>query len=148
MSHTEGEQTLAETRVLANSVTPYLRVHLLLTGTTLAAHWRATLLGVLPLRRRRLVVPLDPGPALRIRAAVFPDRLAAAVALVTLLYFAPLPIWATALAGTGALLFLLLGLVDALQVRHPAGSALIPICWWQRRRVEAFIAALPGGGTG
>lgn len=138
-------------RVLANMVTPYSRVHLALGGGVLTAEWWAMALGVVPWRRRRLALPLDRVSSLRVRGVLFPDRLAAALGLVAVLYLVGLPFWGTALVGLGAVVFLLLTFVDALEVRHEGGRQLVPFCFWQRHRVADWVqavAARRAGGSG
>ena len=139
----------AEVRVLSNMATPYMRVHLALTGGVVTAEWWATALGVIPLRRRRLALPLGRVRSLRTRGALFPARLAAALGLIVLIYLVSLPVWATALVGAGTLVLLLLSYVDVLEVRHEGETRLIPFCFWHRHRVNGWVEAVAGqGGSG
>ena len=143
--------TALETRVLTNMVTPYVRVYLALAGGVVTVEWWAMALGVVPLRRRRLALPLEQVSSLRARGVLFPARLVVALGLVAVLYLVSLPAWGVALAGLGALVFLLLSFVDALEVRHEGGTQLIPFCFWQRRRVIGWVravAARRAGGAG
>lgn len=143
--------TASELRVLTNMVTPYVRVHLVLAGEVITAEWWNLALGVIPLRRSRLVLPLARVSLLRVRSVLFPDRLVVALGLIVVLYVVPLPWWGAALAGLGAVCFLLLSLVNALEVGHPGGTRLIPFCFWQRHQVAAWVraaAARRAGGSG
>jgi len=137
--------------VLSNMLTPYARVHLARAGGVISAEWWAMALGVVPWRRRRLVLPLERISSLRVRGALFLDRLVVAVGLIVVLYVVRLPVWATALVGLGAVIFLLLSFVDALEVRYAGGRQLVPFCFWQRHRVAAWVraaAAQRSGGSG
>jgi len=141
----------SELRVLSNMVTPYARVYLALARGAISAEWWAMALGVVPWRRRRLVLPLERISSLRVRGALFLDRLVVAVGLIVVLYVVRLPVWATALVGLGAVIFLLLSFVDALEVRYAGGRQLVPFCFWQRHRVAAWVraaAAQRSGGSG
>lgn len=141
----------SELRVLSNMVTPYAQVHLARAGGVISADWWAMALGVIPWRHRRLVLPLERISALRVRGALFPDRLVAALGLIVVLYLVRLPVWGTALVGMGALVFLLLSVVDALEVRHDGKRQLVPFCFWQRHQVAAWVraaAAQQAGGSG
>jgi hypothetical protein len=141
----------SELWVLSNMLTPYALVHLARAGGVISAEWWAMALGVVPWRRRRLVLPLERISSLRVRGALFPDRLVVAVGLIVVLYVVRLPVWATALVGLGAVIFLLLSFVDALEVRHEGGRQLVPFCFWQRHRVTAWVraaAARRSGGSG
>ena len=140
-------ETASELRILSNMVTPYARVHLALAGGVLTADWWAMALGVVPWRRRRLVLPLGRVSSLGVRGVLFPDRLIAALGLVVVLYLVHLPMWGTALVGLGAIIFLLLSFVDALEVRHEGGRELIPFCFWQRHRVADWVQAAAAGSA-
>ena len=135
----EPAGTVVEVRVLTNMVTPYVRVHLVLAGGVVTAEWWAMALGVVPLRRRRLVLPLERVSSLRVRGVLFPARLVAALGLAAVLYLVSLPVWGVALVGLGAVVFLLLSFVDALEVCHDGDGQLIPFCFWQRRRVIGWV---------
>ena len=128
-----------EVRVLSNMATPYVRVHLALAGGVMTAEWWAMALGVIPLRRRHLALPLGRVQSLKTRGALFPARLAAALGLTVVLYLVSLPAWATALVGVGTLVLLLLSYVDVLEVRHEGKARLIPFCFWQRHRVNGWV---------
>ena len=91
----------AEVRVLTNMVTPYVRVDLTLTGGVVTAEWWAMALGVVPLRRRRLVLPLERVSSLRARGVLFPARLVVALGLVAVLYLVSLPVWGSPWSGWG-----------------------------------------------
>jgi hypothetical protein len=146
---TEPSGVAVEVRVLSNMATPYMRVHLALAGGVVTAEWWATALGVIPLRRRHLTVPLGQVQSLRTRGALFPARLAAALGLTALLYLVSLAVWAAALVGVGALVLLLLCFVDVLEVRHEGVSRLIPFCFWHRHRVNGWVKAVAAeGGSG
>ncbi len=119
-----------------------MHVQLVLTEGEITSAWWATALGIIPLRRRHLAVPLERLRALEWSGAAFPDRLAAAAALTAVLFLAPLPLWAVALTGLGAIVFLLLGYVAALHLSQDTGRVVIPICWWQRHRVARFVDAV------
>ena len=146
---TEPAGVAVEVRALSNMATPYVRVHLALAGGIMTAEWWAMVLGVIPLRRRHLALPLGRVQSLRTRGALFPARLAAALGLTILLYLVSLPVWATALVGAGTLVLLLLSYVDVLEVRHEGETRLIPFCFWQRHRVNGWVKAVAAqGGPG
>lgn len=141
----------SELRVLSNMITPYAQVHLALAGGVISAEWWAMALGVVPWRRRRLALPLGRISSLRVRGVLFPDRLVVALGLIVVLYVVRLPVWATVLVGLGAIIFLLLSFVDALEVCHEGGRQLVPFCFWQRHQVAAWVraaAAQRAGGSG
>ena len=139
---TEPSSPAVEVRVLSNMATPYVRVHLALAEGVMTAEWWAMALGVVPLRRRHLALPLGRVQSLRTRGALFPARLAAALGLTALIYLVSLPVWATALVGAVTLVLLLLSYVDVLEVRHEGETRLIPFCFWHRHRVNGWVKAV------
>lgn len=133
---------VAEARVITNVVTAYMKVRFTLTTQRLSIAWPATVLGVVPVRRRELDVPLGAVAAIRMSAAFFPARLAVALAAVALLFMGNLPALGVGLLGLLATVFVLLSYVATVQVALSDGTRrVVPVCWLQRHRVTSFVAA-------
>ncbi len=133
---------VAEARVITNVVTAYMKVRFTLTTQRLSIAWPATVLGVVPVRRQELDVPLGAVADVRMAAAFFPARLAVALAVVALLFSSDLPALGVGLLGLLATLFVLLSYVATVRVVLADGTRrVVPVCWLRRHRVRSFVAA-------
>lgn len=134
-----SEEIVAEARLMVNVLTAYERVRLRLGRRLLHADWPETVLGIVPIRRNRLVVPLAEVRSIRLTSAFFPTRLlVVGVVFLFAAAFDPPPL-VTASLGLVALLFALLGVVAAIEITTAETRAIIPVCWLQRTRALGFI---------
>ncbi len=133
---------LADVTVMVNAVTAYEKVHLTLSPVELSADWPGTLLGVIPISREQLYVDLNDIRTIQLVPVVFPSRLVLVPLFAFLPVIAGLPLAMGVVSITIAVLFLLLGVVSAIDVRHPDGVTRIPVCWLQRNAVREFIASV------
>jgi hypothetical protein len=126
--------------VMANSVTPYLRVVFTLGRRHLVVARQATFLGVIPLRWIRSEVPLDSITAVHLVPVFYPTRLLVAALAGTSMVVFGLSIWVRSLLAVVAVALLLLSFVAAVRIESEAGRVTVPVCSLQRGRAAHFIA--------
>jgi len=129
-------------QVWVNVVTAYEKVRLRLARDHFAANWPVTVLGVIPTRRADLEVALEDLRSIRLIMVSFPSRLVVVGVMALPAVFLELPLAVTGLCLAGAVMFLLLSFVAAIEVTDSTGVTTIPVCLLQRRRVAAFIDAV------
>jgi hypothetical protein len=137
-----------ELAVMVNVVTAYQRIRLRLDADTLTIDAPIAWLGVVPHGRRVIDLPRAGISVARIAPTVFPSRLIVAAALVALPWLVPLPAAIAVLSSVLAFLFLLLSVVASIRVEMSNGERhIVPVCWFERGAVVAFLADLEGGAS-
>ena len=128
-----------EDELMVNVITAYQHLRLRLTDRGLFIEWPVAVLGVVPVRRRQIDVPLSSVRSIEMAPLVFPSRLVVVVGLVALATYVDIPLWGTALLGLAAILFLFLSFVISIRVDTTETTTAIPVCWLQRKRASQFI---------
>lgn len=136
-----------ELAVIVNVVTAYQQVLLRLDPDTLTIDSPVAWLGVVPHARRFLEVPRSAIRGAVVAPAVFPSRLLVAAVIGGLPWFVPLPTAVVVACSLLGFLFLLLSVVASIRIDTTAGERhVVPVCWFERRAVQAFLGDLDGGG--
>ena len=119
--------------------TPYLRVRISINDRALRIEHRPAFLGFVPLRRRRIEIPLGQFASGRVKTFVRLDCVAAVVAIAAVMLLVELPVAAIVPLAILGIFELLLSIPNrALRVERADGrSWTIPIC-----RDYAFDASL------
>ena len=122
--------------VRTNSITPFLRVRMRLSGAGVDVSWTQTVLGLIPLRRRSASCP-DRAKAW-LGPRFFPDR--ALFSLLALAVALSASGWLKAIVGVVAGVTAILSVVMVLNLPEAGGStARVPVCWLHRRRITDFL---------
>lgn len=138
-----GAQLLAPTvTVLTNSLTPWLRSRFTLRSDGLHADVPRTVLGILPIGRRRLLLPLERISGADVAMALRPERAIACLVLLAVAAFAVTGPVRLALLALG-LVLVPLSYVAVLQVGvRGARRQRFPICVFARIDVRLVAAAI------
>jgi hypothetical protein len=121
-------------------LTPYLRVRIFTDSRSLAIEHRRALRGLIPLRTRRIKVPLTELASARVKSNVRLQCLVTAGVLVASIFLPDLPVALRVACGIPGLLELLLALGPgkAMRIERTDGrSWTIPFC-----RTHSFDASL------
>lgn len=122
--------------VRTNSITPFLRVRMRVSGAAVNVSWTQTVVGLVPLRRRSASCP-DRADA-RLAPRFFPDR--ALFSLLSLAVALSTSGWLKPVAGVVAGVTAILSVVMVLNLPEAGGStARVPVCWLHRRRIADFL---------
>ena len=118
--------------------TPYLRVRVTTDDAMLMVEDRRALVGLIPVRRRRVEVPYVDLETARIKNVARWGCLVAAVIVVTAIFLADLPALADVALAAVAILLLLMTFIRGIHVERMDGrSWTFPIC-----RTHEFDASL------
>lgn len=126
-------------KVMVNVVTPYQTVDFSLTADDLSIEWPRSFLGVVPIGRARLEIPLSELLSMRLIHTVAPTRLIVVVLLASLLVVFDHPRWLSAIIMILGIWFLLLAVIGATEVIHTGGRSVVPVCLLQSRTARDFI---------
>ena len=135
---------LVDTSVFVNVVTPYLTVRLTLSPSEMSISWPRTILGLIPVGREEVRLHPKSVRSIRLAPVVFWRRLALVPVLVALPVATKAPLPFAVVCLILAMVFLVLGVVAGIEVRHPAGRSTIAVCWLQRDISRRFIADVRG----
>lgn len=140
-SRPTGDQgaMLAEESVLVNVVTPYQAVHFSLTPDAVRIDWPQSILGIVPVGRVGLDVPLDDLERFRLTHTLILSRLLVFAAVASIPFLIDLPRWGIGIIVILAAWLLLVSVVGAVEVRHAGERTVIPVCLLQSKAVRDFI---------